>query len=114
MEKFDIKHLMDDWKAAEGHGTFIYTLHGPEGKQCNKYWANVTPDYAAGITEQDAEMIATMFKASPLLLSALIDLISVCEENPSVPGQWWSKGVPTNDQLNKAKAAIHQALNIQP
>lgn len=62
-------------------------------------------DWFKGIFHPDAQLI----EAAPLLLSALIDLISICEENPSVPGQWWSKGVPTNDQLNRAKAAIAAA-----
>lgn len=69
--------------------------------------------YVRGENTEQRIANANLFAASQLLLSALIDLLSVCEENPSVPGQWWSKGVPTNDQLNKAKSAIEAAVNLK-
>jgi hypothetical protein len=111
MEKIDISHLQNEWRVIPNG--FLYVLHTRQGEQieCNKFYGRIYPDYAGGITEDDANKVATLFAGAHDLLSALMDLISVCEENPSVPGQWWSKGVPTNEQLNRAKAAIAKATN---
>lgn len=100
MEKFERKHTPGPWAIKSGTITaFPAEWDAPAickfDNGCSANWNG------------NASLIA----AAPLLLSALIDLISVCEENPSKPGRWWSKGVPTDDQLNAAKAVIQAAVS---
>lgn len=113
MEKFITKHTPGPWRV----------LPDEESKHEPGFYNDCYNSIVAGVGYLTSEARnsgfnitgyvsienAQLIAAAPLLLSALIDLISICEENPSVPGQWWSKGVPTNDQLNRAKAAIAAA-----
>lgn len=97
MEKFEIKHLMDEWQYVPNG--FLYVLHKRQGEnlECNKLYGRIYPDYAGGITEEDANRVAAMFKASPLLLSALIKAVQQVDERF------------ITDWYHEAKAAIAAA-----
>lgn len=103
MEKFITKHTPWPWEIGDENNASFEVMIGDTTCSIDRSHRH-TGKY---IISRD-EMIANghLIYAAPLLLSALIGLISCCEENPSVPGQWWSKMVPKNEQLNRAKAAI--------
>lgn len=62
----------------------------------------------------EAKANANLAAASPEMYEALKDILSLQEEDPGTPGRWWTKVVPTNEQLNKIKAALSKAEGKQP
>jgi len=85
-------------------GKLVYILH-ETGKYrkgepivSNKFCLSVYPDYAHGITDQDAEKVAKKMAAADDLLEACVKLVSEAD----------TEGL-TEDTLNKIEAAIKKA-----
>jgi hypothetical protein len=95
-------------------GTTVYSLHQTgwdKGKpvMTNKFYAQVYPDYANGVTEEDAEKVAMLFKAAPELLEALQECMN---ELYSIHSQYGDKENARDHSsgLRKAEKAINKAL----
>lgn len=52
-----------------------------------------------------------LFSASKKMMEALQAILSIQEENPSKPGTFWVRGMPTHEMLTNAKAALSAALD---
>jgi len=89
---------------------FVYALHHRESDNtlCNRMYCRVYPDYGGGVGENEAQATATLFAASPLLLSALIKAVEE-EDNRSKDSQMYL--VP--GWYYEAKEAIEAALNLK-
>lgn len=109
--KYEFKGTPGEYKVTDT--AFIYALHVRNGERlkCNRFQARVYPDYAGGVTEEEATATAILFAASPLLLSALIKAVEAIDQQ-NTPRKYSEYYTP--DWYVEAKSAIEAAINSSP
>lgn len=105
----------------EREGRTVYSLHktgkyNRDGSQelCNQFYFTVYPDYAHGVTDEEAEEVAVMVSAAPELLEALQNLLlieNLIQYPDDTKEEHQGEAEAVSSFINQAKAAITKATN---